>query len=141
MLDAAVATANLPVKDLSRARRFYEETLGFAESGINPAGGVDLIGDGGERHPRKATVYYQAGGGTVVQLYETDVEPPASTVVGFLVRDFDAEIADLRQRGVAFEEYDFPEMKTENGVYSDPSGFRASWFKDPDGNVLGVRSY
>ncbi len=44
----------------------------------------------------------------------------------------------LRDRGVSFEEYDLLDLKTENGVFSDGSGFKAAWLKDPDGNILGL---
>jgi hypothetical protein len=58
--------------------------------------------------------------------------------VVFLVEDLEEEMSELRNRGVSFEEYDLPNLKTQNGVYSDSSGFRGSWVKDPDGNILGL---
>jgi hypothetical protein len=60
------------------------------------------------------------------------------TVAVFLVEDLEEEMSELRSRGVSFEEYDLPDLKTKNGLYSDSSGFKGSWVKDPDGNVLGL---
>ena len=55
--------------------------------------------------------------------------------MGFMVADIDAEVHDLRQRGVQFEEYDFPGLKTERGIVTRKAD-RAAWFKDSEGNIL-----
>ena len=46
--------------------------------------------------------------------------------------------SDLRNRGISFEEYDIPDLKTNGGVYSDETDFKVTWFKDPDGNIIGI---
>jgi len=60
------------------------------------------------------------------------------TLAFFVVDDFDRTFAGLRERGVVFEEYDMPELKTENGVAARSDGKRTAWFKDPDRNILGL---
>ena len=123
MLANALVCATLPTTDLARARRFYGDTLGLPEAGFGVEGGV----------------FYQAGGGTMFRVYERPPSTAEHTVAVFLVEDLDAEMAELRDRGVTFEEYDLPGLKTENGVFSDPdSGFKGSWVRDPDGNILGL---
>jgi hypothetical protein len=93
---------------------------------------------GGRRRRRSP---FKAGGGTIVRIYErppgyTAAEP---TVAGFLVDDLAEEMSELRRRGVSFEEYDLPHLKTENGVYTDPRrGVKGSCVTDPDGNILAL---
>jgi predicted enzyme related to lactoylglutathione lyase len=59
------------------------------------------------------------------------------TQVGFGVDDVEAEVADLKAKGVTFEEYDFPGLKTVDGV-AEIEGERAAWFKDCEGNLLSI---
>lgn len=122
MLAKAHICADVPTADLQRARRFYEETLGLTVV----------------RSDKERGVYYKAGGGTMLNLYERPQSAAEHTVATFLVENLDEVMSDLRSRGVAFEEYNKPDLKTEHGVYSDQSGFKASWFRDPDGNILGL---
>lgn len=126
MLTKALVLATVPTTDLERAKRFYGETLGLSDAAL------DAHGDG---------VFYRAGDGTMLHVYERPSEPSENTAVTFLVQDLEAVMADLRSRGVAFEEYDMPELKTENGVYSEPNGFKVSWLKDPDGNILSIEQH
>jgi predicted enzyme related to lactoylglutathione lyase len=125
MLSNAPVCASLPTTELERARRFYGTQLGLAEAAIGIEGGV----------------FFNGGGGTMPRLYE---RPPLRTLVehtvaAFLVDDLDAEMSELRRRGVSFEEYDLPHLKTENGVYTDERrGVRGSWLKDPDGNIVAL---
>jgi catechol 2,3-dioxygenase-like lactoylglutathione lyase family enzyme len=122
MLTNALACATVPTNDLQRARRFYEETLGLKAA----------IAD------ERRGVYYRAGGGTMLNLYERQHTTAENSVATFLVENLDEVMSDLRNRGISFEEYDLPDLKTENGVYRDQTGFKVSWFKDPDGNILGI---
>jgi len=125
MLANVPVCATLPTSDLARARRFYREALGLTEGPISVGGGV----------------FFTAGGGTILRLYERPpgYTPAEYTVVGFLVEDLEEEMSELRSRGVTFEEYDLPHLKTENGVYTDEQrGAKGSWIRDPDGNVLAV---
>jgi catechol 2,3-dioxygenase-like lactoylglutathione lyase family enzyme len=123
MLANALVCATLPATDLERAKRFYGETLGLPEAEFGVEGGV----------------FYTAGGGTMVRVYERPPSTAEHTVAVFLVEDLEAEMSELRSRGVTFEEYDMPGLKTQNGIHADEqSGFRGSWVKDPDGNILGL---
>jgi hypothetical protein len=83
-------------------------------------------------------VYFQAGGGTRLNLYERPHSTAEHSAATCLVENFAEVMPDLRSRGVSFEEYDMPNLKMENGVYSDQSGFKALCFKDPDGNIVGL---
>ncbi|WP_345069453.1 VOC family protein [Leifsonia kafniensis] len=122
MLQKLESMAVLPAKDLARARAFYQDTLGF-EAEEMPGG------DG---------VLYRTGGGTSFLLYETDNAGSAkNTQLSWLSEDLDAEVADLRGRGVVFAEYDFPGLKTENGI-ATTEGMRTAWFLDTEGNILAV---
>jgi catechol 2,3-dioxygenase-like lactoylglutathione lyase family enzyme len=117
--------ATLPTSDLDRARRFYGEALGLTEGPISVGGGA----------------FFMAGGGTMLRIYERPpgYTPAEYTVVGFLVEDLEEEMSELRDRGVTFEEYDLPRLKTENGVYTDEQrGAKGSWIRDPDGNILAL---
>ena len=119
MLQDARITAVIPVKDLGRARTFYEKMLGLV-----PA----REAQGGEQ-----VVY--ALNDTMLMVYRTDAVPGEATKVGFVVADLDREMEDLRNHGVKFEDFDLPGLKTVNGVMERPDG-RAAWFKDLDGNYL-----
>lgn len=122
MLADALVCANVPTTDLQRAKRFYGETLGLREAESDEERGV----------------YYQAGGGTMLNLYERPHATADHAVATFIVENLEAVMADLRRRGVSFEEYDLPDLKTEHGVFSDESGFKAAWLKDPDGDTVAI---
>ncbi|MGH2695639.1 MAG: VOC family protein [Actinomycetota bacterium] len=113
-------SATIPAKDLDGTRKFYEGVLGLEVVMENPAG-----------------ITYRSGE-SVVSLYPTEFAGTAQhTLGGFMVDDIDAAVADLRARGVTFEEYDMPGLKTENGI-AELGGERGAWFKDPEGNILSV---
>lgn len=122
MLEHARICADVPTSDLRRARGFYEGTLGLT---------VARAGD-------ERGVYFKASGGTMLNLYVREHSAVEYTVATFLVDDIERAMSQLRSRGVVFEEYDEPDLKTEHGVFSDDTGFKASWFKDPDANILGL---
>jgi catechol 2,3-dioxygenase-like lactoylglutathione lyase family enzyme len=110
----------IPVKDLQTARRFYEEVLGLPLEADEEAG-----------------LYYRSGA-SLIGLYQTPSGGSAQhTLGGWDVDDLEATIAALRARGVEFEEYDFPGLKTENGI-AELGSERSAWFKDPEGNILAV---
>jgi catechol 2,3-dioxygenase-like lactoylglutathione lyase family enzyme len=116
--------ATVPTTDLKAARRFYGDVLGLPPSGAH-AGGVDLVFTVGNTH---------------LMVYEMPGPPPLGprrTVAHFVVDDVHAAVRELRDRGVEFDEYDTPELKTEDGV-AKVAGRDFAWMKDPDGNVLGV---
>ena len=111
MLSEARVAPTLAVSDLQRARRFYEDQLGLT---------VEAEVEG--------TIRYKCGGGTGLALFERPMEPIDRTVAAFEVEDIEQEVADLRERGVDVE-----------GVITLPSGIKRAFFKDPDGNVIGMR--
>ncbi len=113
--------AIIPATDLERARRWYEEKLGLGEPREAPEG-----------------LYYDCGEGTRFLLYAAG--GPASgqhTQGGWVVADIDQVVADLKSRGVVFEEYDLPGLKTVDSI-ADLGGERGAWFKDSEGNTLTV---
>ncbi len=123
MLSDGQAAATLAVSDLDRARKYYSDTLGFT---------VQMESEGG--------LLLSAGQGTAIFVYPSQFAGTnKATAVSFNVEDFDGTIADLRERGVTFIDYDFPGLKTENGVAQTPEG-PGAWFSDPDGNLIAVTS-
>lgn len=113
--------AYIPAKDVGRARKFYEERLGF-KPGAEQAGGVT----------------YQFAGGTACFLYPTpNAGTSAASQAFWQVNDIERLVAELRSRGVKFEDYDLPGMKTENGILTD-GGAKAAWFKDTEGNIMAL---
>jgi len=120
MLTNAPFYATIPTKDLQRARDFYEHVLG-----VTP-----------ERELERETVY--RAGASLFDVYLTEAAGSARHTLGsFIVENIEAEVAELRNRGVSFEEYDLPGLKTVNGVVQlGPD--KVAWFKDPDGNILSL---
>ncbi|TYC23459.1 VOC family protein [Micromonospora sp. MP36] len=120
MLRDAPVQAAIPASDMERAKRFYRDTLGLTIS-----------------REAEDAVHFESGG-TQFFIYPTSNAGQAPhTLAAWLVADLDAEMADLRGRGVTFEEYDLPGLKTVNGV-AEVATMRAAWFKDSEGNILGV---
>jgi catechol 2,3-dioxygenase-like lactoylglutathione lyase family enzyme len=114
---------SIPAKDLDGTRKFYEGVLGFKAIQEDPAG-----------------ISYRAGDSMII-LYPTQFAGTAQhTIGGFLVDDVEATMKDLRSKGVEFEEYDMPGLKTENGV-ATLGDSRVAWFKDPEGNILSLNEY
>ncbi len=111
----------LPVADLDRARAFYEGTLGFFPYSVQPT-----------------AVLYRAGEGTLFAVSKgTALSSGAHTQMAFTTDDLEAEVADAKARGVVFEEYDFPGFRTVDSIA--PVGpNRAAWFKDSEGNLIGI---
>jgi catechol 2,3-dioxygenase-like lactoylglutathione lyase family enzyme len=111
----------LPVVDLARARRFYEEKLGLAPG--------ETQADG--------SIVYRGSNGEVALSPRPEPAHNPYTAMGFEVADVAREVKDLEARGVAFEDYDLPELKTVGHICVMGSE-KAAWFKDPDGNILCV---
>jgi catechol 2,3-dioxygenase-like lactoylglutathione lyase family enzyme len=111
------------VSDLDRARRFYEQQLGLVP---------------GEEEEEVVT--YPCPDGTAIGVYLSPANAGRSpaTLAGWFVDELDQTMAELASRGVGFEQYDQPGLKTdERGVF-DAGRFRAAWFKDPDGNTIAL---
>lgn len=123
MLGANKATSGFAVKDLSKAREFYEGTLGLRVEVLDEEHGVAKIvpGDGGE----------------VLMYLSADMQPASYTMLNFEVDDIDAAVDQLAESGVTFERYDdFPQ--DEKGIVRGGPGPDIAWFKDPSGNVISV---
>ncbi len=121
MLQQAPMYAYLPAKDVGRARKFYEEKIGL-KAKEEVAGGVA----------------YEFARGTGCFLYPTPNAGTSKASQAFWqVEDVEREVTELRSRGVRFEEYDSPGMKTVNGI-ATAGGAKAAWFKDTEGNILAV---
>jgi catechol 2,3-dioxygenase-like lactoylglutathione lyase family enzyme len=120
MLSTSPVVATLPFQGLNKAKDFYAQKLGLALA----AGSVD------EGH-----LEFRAGNGTLLQLFESDSKKSDDTAATFDVPDLAREMTELRAKGIRFEEYDLPEIKTVNGV-ATMGGEKAAWFKDPGGNIL-----
>jgi catechol 2,3-dioxygenase-like lactoylglutathione lyase family enzyme len=121
MLSDAEVGAAIAVKDLDAAKGWYDKMLGLTP----------------EREASDG-VYYRCGGGSSFFIYPSSFAGTAqNTVAGWRVQDLEREMEELRSRGITFEEYDFPGVKTENGVAQFEGG-RGAWFKDPDGNTFAL---
>jgi catechol 2,3-dioxygenase-like lactoylglutathione lyase family enzyme len=120
MLQEHEMRATLPASDLERARKFYEEVLGFVVVRETPAG-VDY-----KSGPLGFFVYPSSG-----------QSPATFTQAGWRVDNIEEEVAQLKKNGVKFEEYDFPGLKTVNSI-ADVGMNRSAWFKDSEGNLLGL---
>ncbi|MFI5282092.1 MAG: VOC family protein [Candidatus Dormibacterales bacterium] len=111
----------LPTADLARAKKFYAEKLGLTPS-TESAGGI----------------FYDVAGGTRFILYPTpNPSRGGHTQIGFTTKDIKKEVAALRDRGVVFEEYDFPGLKTVGSI-AETGDTKAAWFKDSEGNTIGI---
>ena len=119
MLANSPVTTMLPVKDLNRARAFYEGKLGLKPVGLKPDG--------------KFT--YDCGGATLALFPKEGGTKADHTAVSFRVPDIAASIAELERAGVTFEDYDFPGLKTVGHVCV-LGAEKAAWFLDTEGNIL-----
>lgn len=122
MLSDIRLEASLPASDLARARAWYHDKLDLKPVEEDGAGNM-WFETGGERW----FVYESQFAGT-----------NQATAAAWLVPDLESVAAGLRARGVVFEEYDMGEFKTEDGVLTLPDGSKGAWFKDSEGNILGL---
>lgn len=121
MLNNASVHPTLPVVDLQRAKKFYVEKLGLKVVKEDPSPGAIV----------------QAGGGTHLYLYQKAATKADHTAASFTVKDVEGTVKALRGKGVVFEEYNLPGLKTVNGV-ATMDGVKGAWFKDTEGNILAV---
>jgi len=127
VLESAEIAAVVPVSDIDKACEFYGEKLGLK---------LDVRRDD---LPQNREAEFRAGDGTLVVYESVGAGQSRATVAGFRVADIDAAVAGLRERGVEFEEYDMPDLKTENGIVTI-GDLRAAWAKDQDGNIIAFES-
>jgi catechol 2,3-dioxygenase-like lactoylglutathione lyase family enzyme len=128
MLQDSNVAARIPAQDLERARSFYSNKLGLDPIEERPGG-----------------LLYRCGA-SYFALFESAGSPSGShTQMGWEVDDIEATVKELRRRGVVFEEYDLPDLKTVDGIAvidgnypSKGVGEKGAWFRDSEGNLLGI---
>jgi catechol 2,3-dioxygenase-like lactoylglutathione lyase family enzyme len=121
MLNNAPIVPYIPAADVARARRFYEDKIG-----LKP------------RQEYAGGVIYECGNGSTVFMYPTKGAGTSKASTAFWsVGDIVAEVAELKARGVVFEEYDMPGLKTVDGIATG-GGAKTAWFKDTEGNILAI---
>jgi predicted enzyme related to lactoylglutathione lyase len=121
MLKDAPIVPYIPVADIRRARRFYEEIVGLTP-----------------REEYAGGVIYECGRSSWVFMYPSQGAGTSKASTAFWsVEDVETEVAELKARGVVFEEYDVPGFKTVNSIMTG-GGAKTAWFKDTEGNILAV---
>jgi catechol 2,3-dioxygenase-like lactoylglutathione lyase family enzyme len=129
VLDKSRVATRIPVQEMDRARAFYAEKLGLEPSEERPGG-----------------VLYRCGKGEFALFESAGAASGSHTQMAFEVDDIEAVVAELRSRGVVFEEYDVPGLETVDGIaevagnYPSKGGVgeRAAWFRDSEGNLFGI---
>ena len=122
MLQDATVFATIAVSDLQKSIDWYSSKLGLRASNLSEKDGEKML---------------QAGHGTMLSLHEPLRQVSEHTAAAFMVEDLLTTVQQLRSKGVKFEDYDLPGLKTDNGIATSPTG-KCAWFKDPDGNILAI---
>ena len=121
MLGKADATPMIAVKDLDRARQFYEGKLGLDTTD-------EMEGE----------VLTMRSGDTLINVYRSEFAGTnKATALTFQVDDVEQEVRELKEKGIFFEHYDLPDLEQQGDLYV-AEGFKTAWFKDPDGNILSL---
>jgi catechol 2,3-dioxygenase-like lactoylglutathione lyase family enzyme len=120
MLSQSGTYTTIPVSDLERAQRFYSERLGLTP---------EMVTEGG--------VMYRSGG-TRFFVYPSRYKASGHTQMSWVVGDIKAEVAALRDKGIEFVEFDVPGVKTVDGISQSGPAVWTAYFRDPDGNLLGL---
>lgn len=113
----------IPVTDISRAIDFYVNKLGLKQ---NP---MSMEKDG---------ALFDAGKGTMLYLYQRAASKADHTLASFAVENLEQTMGELLETGVTFEHYDMPGLKTDEKGVATNGNIKSAWFKDPDGNILGL---
>lgn len=122
MLGSALVMATIPAENLQRAVEFYRTKLGLTK--------LDL---------QNGTATFQAGEGSTIFIYERARTQAEHTALTFLVKDVEATVTQLSDKGIQFEQYDMPGLKTNaQGIAEMGAGTKMAWFKDPEGNILAL---
>jgi predicted enzyme related to lactoylglutathione lyase len=120
MLSAAPIRAYIPASNVARARKFYEQTIGLRPKQEYSGG-----------------VIYECGGAEVFLYPTSNAGTSKASQAYWQVADVEAEVAELKARGVKFEEYDMPGVTMKNSI-ATAGGAKTAWFKDTEGNILAV---
>jgi catechol 2,3-dioxygenase-like lactoylglutathione lyase family enzyme len=122
MLGKADATPMIAVKDLDRARKFYEEKLGLTAK-------EEMSGE----------VLTVKSGQTPITVYRSEFAGTnKATALTFGVDDINSEVRELKEKGIFFEKFDVEGLTPKGDIYEGEGGFKTAWFKDPDGNILSL---
>jgi predicted enzyme related to lactoylglutathione lyase len=122
MLSDYPVAAILPAVDMARAKDFYQNKLGLK---LQPM-------------PMEDPMIFEAGAGTSLVIYHKSEGTKAEhTVAGFNVKELEQLIETLSAKGVVFEDYDMPGLKTVDHIM-DYGGIKSAWFKDSEGNILAL---
>jgi catechol 2,3-dioxygenase-like lactoylglutathione lyase family enzyme len=129
LLSQGSVANRLPAEDLDRARRFYSEKLGLEPAEERPGG-----------------LLYKVADGSAFAVFQSAGKPSGThTQMGWSVDDIEAVVADLRARGLEFEQYDMPGVEVVDGIALVPGNYpskgtaeRAVWFYDSEGNLIGI---
>ena len=127
MLEDAEIVAIVPVSDIAASIEFYEGALGLR------------LEERRDDLPTNREAELRGGNGKLLLYESVGAGQSRHTVAGFRVGDLHAAVPALRERGVTFEEYDLPDLKTVDGI-ATVGDIRAAWCKDPDGNILAIES-
>jgi len=120
MLSAAPIRAYIPASNVARARKFYEQTIGLRPKQEYSGG-----------------VIYECGGAEVFLYPTSNAGTSRASQAYWQVADVEAEVAELKARGVKFEEYDMPGVAMKNSI-ATAGGAKTAWFRDTEGNILAV---
>jgi catechol 2,3-dioxygenase-like lactoylglutathione lyase family enzyme len=118
--------ALMAVSDLDTARRFYEDQLGLVP---------------GEEEDEAVRYFCAEGTNLFVYLQPDHAGASSATLAGWTVDDLDQTMDELSSRGVQFEQYDQPGIKTDERGAFDGGDFKAAWIKDPDGNTMALTQF
>ena len=115
------AAAALPAQDMARAKAFYRDKLGLTPTMEDPSG-----------------MMYALAGATGFGVFPSSGKPSGThTQMGIEVDDVEGAVKDLQAKGVKFEDYDVPGLKTVNGI-AELGGSKLAWFKDSEGNLIVI---
>ena len=123
MFQPSHIAATIPAQDYDRAKAFYAEKLGLTSTEETGAGATYRLGE------------------TEFLLFSSSGKASGDhTQLGFFVSDVESAVASLRDKGVVFEEYDFPDFTTVNGI-GEVEGQKGAWFKDSEGNLISLGEF
>lgn len=121
MLKDSPVFPTLPSTDIQRSKKFYQDKLG-----------LEII------YEDEGSVLFQAGKGSRIYLYKRPTSNAEHTLASFYVDDIYKAVEQLSENGVNFEHYDMNDIKTDKNGVAAKGDQKAAWFKDPDGNILGL---
>jgi catechol 2,3-dioxygenase-like lactoylglutathione lyase family enzyme len=125
-LDSCKVEATVAVSDMAKAKEFYEGKLGLGGGTDEPDGGVT----------------YPCGEGTAIHVYPSpdNAGKSGATLAGFRAPDLEGTVDELSSKGVTFEQLEMGPIKTNEKGIAELGGEKIAWFKDPDGNTMGIAS-